>query len=152
MKRVKVALDVNIPRRVVRMLQTGFGDQGYEFLHEPEFAVANAADEFWALAFKRFGGQIVLSGDKNIAKRPNQILAFKENDLICFFCESRWSEQDHIFKVAHLVYWWPRIQEHLATCQPKDCWWVPMAIHRSDFREVKLPSNVLDKARKQKSV
>ena len=73
------------------MLTTGFGDQGFEFIYESDFAPADAPDEHWAVAFKRFGGRIVHSADKNIAKKPHQIMAFKENGLICFFLESRWS-------------------------------------------------------------
>jgi hypothetical protein len=151
-KRRKVALDANIPRRIVRMLQTGFGEQGYEFLHEPEFAPSNAEDEYWTTAFRRFGGEIIISGDKNITKRPYQITAFKDNNLICFFCEKKWSEHDHIFKAAHLVYWWPRIHAQLANCKAKDCWWVPMGIRPLDFREVRLPRHVIQTARQQKSI
>lgn len=77
MKRTKVALDANLPPRFVRMLQSGFGDQGYEFLWEPNFAPAEAADESWAASFSRFGGEVVLSADKNIARRPHQILGSK---------------------------------------------------------------------------
>ena len=148
MKRVKIACDVNIPQRLVRVLQTGFGDQGFEFIWEPEFAAATADDEVWADAFKRFGGQVVLSGDKNIAKRPHQMIAFQDNDFICFFCDRLWNNQDLTFKVAHLVYWWPRIQEKLADSVPRDCWWVPMGIRPLPFRKVEIPAHVLQQARK----
>jgi len=141
-KRTKVALDVNIPLRLVRMLNSGFQDQGFEFIWEPEFANAADPDEHWAVAFRRFGGEVVISGDKNIAKRPHQILAFQDNDLICFFCEHTWASQDMTFKCAHLLMWWTRIQAALATAKPKDCWWVPMALRDVPMRKVVLPDGI----------
>jgi hypothetical protein len=135
-----------MPRRLVRMLNTGYGSQGFEFVYETEFAAARDEDEFWATAFRRFGGEVILSGDKNIAKKPHQIIAFKENELICFFFDKRWANQDVTFQVAHMMFWWPRIQTQLDTCNPRDCWWVPMAIRDNPFRKIELPANVEAKA------
>jgi hypothetical protein len=146
-----VALDVNMPKRLVRLLNTGFGSQGFEFVYETEFADARDEDGFWATAFRRFGGEVVLSGDKNIAKKPHQIIAFKENELICFFCDKRWGNQDAIYQVAHMMFWWPRIQTHLDDCNARDCWWVPMAIRDEAFRKVELPANVEEAATKARN-
>jgi PIN like domain len=131
-----------MPKRLVRLLNTGFGSQGFEFVYETEFAAARDEDAFWATAFRRFGGEVVLSGDKQIAKKPHQIIAFKENELICFFCDKRWGNQDVIYQVAHMMFWWPRIQTQIEICKPRDCWWVPMAIRHDQFRKVELPADV----------
>ena len=147
MKRTKVALDVCTPKRLVGMLQSGFGDQGFEFIYETQFAPATAEDQFWATAFRRFGGEIVITGDKNIAKRPHQIIAFKDNDLICFFCEGRWSEMPQAYKAAHLIYWWPRIQEKIRKSVPRDCWWIPLMIKPDPFTKVEIPTHIEAKAR-----
>jgi hypothetical protein len=124
------------------MLRSGFGDHGFEFLWEPDFAAANAPDEAWSAAFRRFGGEIVISGDKNLAKRPHQILAFMETGLVGFFLDRKWSGQDMTFKAAHLIMWWPRIQGHLAACKARDCWWVPMGLRTGDFTRVQLPTRI----------
>lgn len=147
MKRVNVALDACIPERVVRMLQSGFGDQGFDFIWEPRFAPGSTPDESWAIAFRRFGGNVVITGDKNIAKRPHQILAFKENGLICFFCQNMWAQQDMTFKCAHILVWWPRIQLQLREARPKDCWWIPMGLRNAPFKEVKVPDSAQKKRR-----
>jgi hypothetical protein len=135
----KVALDVNMPERLVRMLNSGFRDQGFEFVWEPDFASRSATDEHWATAFRLFGGEIAITGDKNIAKRPHQILAFQENDLICFFCKHDWARQDLTFKCAHVLMWWMRIQVVLETAQPRDCWWIPMALRDIPLERVVVP-------------
>jgi hypothetical protein len=131
------------------MLNTGFGGHGFEFIYENEFAAPNSPDEHWAYSFKRFGGQVVLSGDKNIAKRPHQIIAFKDNDLICFFCEARWASMDLPFKIAHIIYWWPNMQTRIGLSKPGDCWWVPMPIGPGEFRVAEVPIDVQANARKQ---
>jgi hypothetical protein len=128
------------------MLNSGFGDTGYEFVWEPDFAPANAEDEFWAVAFKRFGGAVVISGDKNIAKRPHQISAFRENGLISFFMLKTWASMDLTFKAGHTIAWWPRIQSHLAQCRAGDSFWVPMAMRTVPFVKVEIPDGVEKKA------
>jgi hypothetical protein len=147
-KRTKVALDANIPERLVRMLQSGFGDQGYEFLWEPDFAAANAGDDVWTVAFRRFGGQLVITGDKNLARRPHQVLGFIENDLVGFFFERKWAERDLAFKAAHMMMWWPRIQRQYSTCRPRDCWWVPSVLRDGAMRKVELPKNAEGKRKR----
>jgi hypothetical protein len=143
----KVGCDVNVPHRAVTMLNSGFGDQGYEFIWEPAFASPDAEDEHWAMAFKRFGGEVVITGDKNIAKRLHQILAFKDNNLICFFCKNAWASQDPVFKCAHLLMWWPRIQATLQSAKPKDCWWIPMGLRAGlPLEEVRIPNDARQKA------
>lgn len=138
MKRVKIALDANIPERIVRMLNGGFQNAGFEFHWEPDFAPADATDEFWAVAFQRFGGSVIISGDKNIAKRPHQIKAFCDCNLICFFCTGTWSQNDLPFQTGHLIRWWPEMQAILQTAKPKDCWWLPVGM-RGEFKKVEVP-------------
>lgn len=129
------------------MLNSGFGDTGYEFVWEPEFAPASAEDEFWAVAFRRFGGAIVISGDKNIAKRPHQIAAFRENGLISFFMLHRWASQDLTFKAGHTIAWWPRIQAHLSLCKAGEAYWVPMSLRTIPFEKVVIPDAVTKKTK-----
>lgn len=130
------------------MLNRGFKDTGYEFHWEPTLAPASAADEFWAEAFRRFGGTVVITGDKNIARRPHQMLAFRECGLTCFFIGSTWSSLDLTFKVAHLVRWWPVIRTYIETESPQKSWWVPGAL-RGEFKEVNLDAYVKKQAAKK---
>ncbi|MDF1734932.1 MAG: hypothetical protein P1U37_06575 [Minwuia sp.] len=147
MRRIKVALDANIPQRTVGMLNSGFRDQGYEFHWEPSFASSSAEDEFWAAAFTRFGGQVVLTGDKNIARRPHQIAAFREHGLIGFYCARTWAQSDLAYKSAHLIRWWPTIHEMIAEAKPGDAWWVPMGL-RGEFKKVENAGTVRKRQKK----
>jgi hypothetical protein len=108
------------------MLNSGFRDQG-------------------------FGGEVVISADKNIAKRPHQVLAFKDNGLICFFMQRTWASQDMTFKCAHLMCWWMRIMPQLKAMRPRDCHWVPMTWCDGPLKEVVLPDALDPKTRRQRS-
>ncbi|RVU12226.1 hypothetical protein EOS93_06045 [Rhizobium sp. RMa-01] len=140
MSRVKVALDANVPERVVRMLNSGFGGTSYEFHWEPDFAPANSPDEFWAIAFQRFGGSVIITGDKNIAKRPHQINAFRQCGLVGFFCSKTWNEFDLAYKCAHLIRWWPVIQAKIEEGYGAS-WWLPGGLS-GDFKEVRVPGGL----------
>lgn len=153
MKRVRVALDANLPRRLVQLLRAGFNDQGYEFMWEPDFAPSNAQDEFWLDSFARFGGEIVLTADKNIARRPHQLLAFRETKLKGYFFESRWATYDGPYKAAHLMLWWPRIAMHARFSKKGDCVWVPAPLQAKEFKQINFaklqPSKLEPKPRKK---
>jgi hypothetical protein len=148
-RRTKVALDANIPQRLVRMLESGFGAQGFEFIWEPDFAAGDDDDDVWAAAFRRFGGRLVITGDKNMARRPHQILAFKESGLVGFFFERKWAEFDLTFRAAHMIMWWPRIQVKFADSNPGDCWWVPAMLREHPFTKAELPAHEQTEPRRQ---
>lgn len=127
------------------MLNSGFRDTGYEFHWEPTFAPASAPDEFWAAAFQRFGGTIAITGDKNIAKRPHQMLAFHDCGLTCFFIAQAWGGLDLTFKCAHIIRWWPDIRTQIESTSSQQSWWVPGGL-RGKFKEVNI--SALEKFRK----
>lgn len=139
MKRVRVALDANLPQRLVSLLRAAFQDQGFEFMWEPDFAPANAQDEHWLDAFARFGGEVVLSADKNIARRPHQLIAVQQAGLKGYFFDNRWAQHDGPYKAAHLMLWWPRIATHARFSKPGDCVWVPAPLHAKEFRVIRSP-------------
>jgi hypothetical protein len=89
----KVTVAEDISRRVAGTLKVAYEDRGYEFIFIPDVAGYGEQDEFWAVKFRRFGGEIVLTADKNISSRPHQLRAFKDDDLICFFMAKRWTSR-----------------------------------------------------------
>lgn len=119
------------------MLNAGFKDAGYEFYWEPEFAPPDSTDEFWAAAFQRFGGSVVITGDKNIGRRPHQMLAFQQCQLTCFFCGGSWSGMDLAFKCGHLIRWWPEIRAIIERSEEQKSWWIPAGMQGA-FKEVQV--------------
>ncbi|MGB8900955.1 MAG: hypothetical protein WCC90_17685 [Methylocella sp.] len=148
MKR-KVAVDEDISRRVASTLNVAYGDKGYEFIYIVDLVGHGAKDEFWAERFGKFGGEIILSADKNIAKKPRKLLAFRENELICFFMQPLWSNRPGHYKLCHALYWWHWIHKKLHECQKRDCWQVPLVLTGNEFKRLEIPAHVLEAAQSQ---
>ncbi len=132
---------------MVSLLKAGFQDQGYEFFWEPEFAPAKAADEFWADAFRRFGGEIVISADKMIACRPHQIRAFEQNGLKSFFLGRRWQPTTMRYKAAHIMFWWPKIASVALTIPKGQSYWVPIELTDKKLKRAEVPDDAATKKR-----
>jgi hypothetical protein len=142
-----VAIDCNMPERMVTLLQTGFGQQGFEFIHESKFADRRDDDEHWVEKFRQFGGRVVLSADRNIGKRPHQRLAFKRAGMKTFFLHQKWHTFSMSYRAAHLIQWWPRVADQLRQMRNGDAFWVPPSMEGA-FKAVEVPEEVLNAARK----
>lgn len=134
MRRIKVAVDCNMSRRAAGMLEALYGEQGYEFVMVADLVPPGTRDEHWADVFKRFGGQVVLSGDPRIGYRPHQARAFIANGFVSFFLAAPWSELPGHVKSAHLAYWWPAIHAKILEGPAGRNWRVPCAGKRAVLR------------------
>ena len=150
MSRQKVALDCDVPRRLVEAMNALYGDRGFEFIHVTQMGLATADDDVWAKAFKQFGGKITLSADKAITKKPHKLLAFQESALKSYFMEPPWSLQKLNYKAGHLIYWWAAIERHLPICKEGECWQIPLNIKPAEFKPLKIPDEVLELAKAEK--
>ena len=154
MRRLKVALDCDISIRMAAVLGPLYGDRGFEFVHVSEFVPSDTRDEHWADAFKRFGGYISVSADRNIATKPHKALAFIDNRFIAFFMASAWSRMHGHLKAAHLAYWWPAMEATIREDKRGVCWQVPCEVKDRDLmlyevklRQLRIPDDVLEQAR-----
>lgn len=157
MRRIKVAIDCDVSRRWVSVLTSAYGDRGYEFVHVRDLVPARHEDEHWANAFVRFGGNVTISGDVGIAKKPHKQVAFIDNGLACFFLQPPWSAAPGKVKLAHLVYWWPAIEDKISQGAEGQCWQVPfeyrsqiLRLRSLEFNHLKVPDEVLEKVRRLK--
>jgi PIN like domain len=158
-KRLRVALDCDVPDRLAPVLNSLYGDKGFEFFPVTAFAAANSSDDHWADAFKRFGGHITLSGDAQIAYKPHKVLSFIDNGFMSFFFASPWHRSPGYVKAAHTIYWWPTIAQKAAAGETGRCWRVPCDLKNAadrftDLRLVPgelealvIPDHVLQEAR-----
>lgn len=88
MRKVKVALDCDISHRIVGALESLYADRGFEFVAVDKLVPAASTDDHWAAAFKRFGGEVTLSADTQIAVKPHKVLSFIDNGFQSFFLQS----------------------------------------------------------------
>lgn len=154
MKNIKVAIDCDVSRRWVSVLTSAYGDRGYEFVYVRDLVPAKHEDEHWANVFVRIGGTATISGDSAIAKKPHKQVAFIDNGLACFFLQPPWSAAPGRVKLAHLVYWWPAIEEKITQDARGQCWQVPfefrsqvLRLRPRNLKHLRVPDDVLTRAR-----
>jgi hypothetical protein len=145
-----VALDADIPKKAVTALKVIFGGDELDFLWVPDIVPANTEDIFWAPVFRKKGGRVIISGDKEIAKRPHQIIAFQQNELICFFMEPPWSSNYRLnAKAASLIYWWPAIATQIEKSSLGDVWQVPLGWKIGEMKSLRIPEEALKEVEAQ---
>lgn len=159
MRRLKVALDCDVPDRIAPVLNSLYGHKGFEFYPVTEFAAGSSSDDHWADAFKRFGGHVTLSADGQIAYKPHKALAFIDNGFMSFFFATPWQQSPGHVKAAHAIYWWPAIEHKIAEGELGKCWRIPCELKMANDRLADLrltpcglealviPAHVLDAAR-----
>ena len=163
-RRLKVALDCDVPERLASVFNSLYGHRGFEFFPVTEFAPGNSTDDHWADAFKRFGGHVTLSGDGQIAYKPHKALAFIDNGFISFFFATPWQRTLGHVKAAHAVYWWPIIERQILLGPRGRCWRIPcdlkMANNRlldlrlvpGELESLVIPEEVLEQARHERAM
>lgn len=157
MKLVKVALDCDIPEPLAPMLNAAFGSRGFDFIHVSKIVPPGTTDEVWADTFKRFGGEITVSADKNIIKKPHKALAFTENGFKAFFMQPTWSNAPGRVKLAHIIYWWPEMSALADRSVDANSWQVPfeyrnnaLTLQAAEFKVLRVPDHILDGVREER--
>lgn len=150
MKLTKVALDCDIPEALAPILNAAFEKHGYQFTPVSQIVPPGTSDETWANVFKRFGGEITLSADKNIIKKPHKALAFLRHGFKAFFMPPHWSNAPGRIKLTHIVYWWSEMAKKAEASPAGSCWQVPLdykdgvlRLAPAGFKELKVPDGVL---------
>jgi hypothetical protein len=142
----------DIPRKASKALTAVYGSGELEFVYVPDIVAPGTDDGFWAERFRQLGGRITLSGDKNIAKRPHQIIAFQRNELITFFMEPPWSSAPLHAKAAHLIYWWPAISKQIDNSSVGDVWQVPYRFESGDMKSLRIPEDAIAKITERNAI
>lgn len=162
MRRIKVAIDCDISHRLAAVLDALYGHLGFEFTHVKDFADPASPDDFWADVFGRFGGEVTLSADGQIAYKPHKVLSFIDNGFIAFFAATPWQHMPGHLKAAHLAHAWPAIEAKIREGEKGRCWRIPCVtkivdgkhsdLHLSpvSLEPLVIPEDVLQSARQIK--
>lgn len=152
MNKRKVAVDVCIPRPLVKVLETVYWNYGYSFTHVLD--LGGGPDEDWARKFHEQGGDVVLSGDMGIGRRPHQQAAFIDSGLICYFPKHPFQELGKFKKSAYLIHNWELIHHHLLEVKGPSCWAMPtkhrndvLSLSKIEFKKMNIPESVLSDLR-----
>jgi hypothetical protein len=136
---LKVRADENVSIRIVRAVRDIALSQGWELSHVREHHESRTLDETWLPRFAQESGNAILSADRKMLARPNQIRAIAATGLVGIFLPRRWAESRRHIQAAHILYWWPRIEETIASSAKSACWRVPFGF--TDANIEVLPTN-----------
>jgi hypothetical protein len=90
---LKIRADEHISPKLVRAVQSIALSAGWELSHVRDHNSARTADETWMPRFVAEGGQVIISADRKILARPNQLLAIADGNLIGVFLSAKWAER-----------------------------------------------------------
>ena len=153
----KVAVDRCLSPRFPGMLNAMYGRHGYEFISVKD--LGGGPDTMWADTFKRFGGELVLSGDYRIATRPHEALAFIDNGFKSFFPGSEWQKISMLHKSAWILHQWGLLMAELDQIPSGSCWRLGIS-YRSEhlslgntisLKRLEIPKRILDQERARAS-
>ena len=92
-------------------------------------------DEDWISIFAGNGGQVIVSADRKMLKRPTLIKKVCQLGLIGIYFPAEWAESRCGRQAAHMLYWWPRIEQTILACQKGTAWVVPKGFGSGDLRQ-----------------
>lgn len=124
---MKIALDQNLPPKLVGVI-TGLYEDGERHdvcsskKYEPQI---KTPDLMWIQAFVADGGQVIISGEREMRSVPHVQKGIAETGVIAYFVPTAWNAFKMEDKAGHLLIWWNRIVGHAATAPAGSLWLIP---------------------------
>lgn len=124
---MKIALDQNLPPKLVGVIIGLFEDGPKHDVcsskkYEPEL---KTPDLMWIQRFAAEGGQVVISGEKEMRSVPHVIKGIEETGVVAYFVPGAWSQFKMEDKAGYVLIWWNRIVDHAASAPAGSCWMIP---------------------------
>lgn len=140
---MKVAFDEHIPPALARALQAlaDAGDlEDVQFCSARDYAPKSKPDTDvpWIQAFAADGGNVLISGERQMRAIPEVHAGIRETGVVSFYVPPSWNHFDMARRVAFILAWWGRIVAKAKDSQPGDAWIIPLAWGASAFRRVKV--------------
>lgn len=82
-------------------------------------------DVIWVKKFADADGFAVLGADGAMTTRPHEVVAINETGLKLVLLDQRWARAKKHMQIAHLFFWWPRIEAVLQSDVKQKCFRVP---------------------------
>ncbi|MGM0583380.1 MAG: hypothetical protein ACQEUZ_01850 [Pseudomonadota bacterium] len=78
-------------------------------------------DEHWITKFAQEGGDAILSADRDFLNLAPQVNAVFETGLRVIHLPHNWGQAKGYLQAAHILQWWPRIEEVLKAMKAREC-------------------------------
>lgn len=126
--------DEHLSPRIIRAVCEIALRKGWRLEKVVGSALCNREDEDWVEAFAESGGNAIVSADRAMLKRPTLIKKISDLGLIGIYLPSEWAEARRQYQAAHILFWWPKIEQTIETSAPGSAWIVPKGFNSGDLR------------------
>lgn len=93
------------------------------------------SDEDWIEEFSSSGRNVFVSADRKMLRRPTMVQNIINLDLMAFFLPGEWGQKPRHYQAAHILYWWPKIEECIQISPAGMAWLVPKGFGTGDLRQ-----------------
>jgi hypothetical protein len=140
---LKVAFDEHIPPALARAL-SALNLDGVSFCSARDYAPKEKPenDVPWVAAFSADGGEVIISGERQMRSLPEVQAGIAETGVIAFYLPPRWNQWDMPRRVAFVLAWFERIIAKAKGSKPGDAWMVPLGWEHGQFKPVKVETKL----------
>lgn len=138
---MRCCADENVAPKLARFIRDFLLSKAHTLDTVDDHQARGVEDEIWVRKFAAAGGQAIVTGDAAMMARPHEVAAIKEAGLILIVLPKNWTTWRLHLQLAHLAFWWPRIEATLAVAKAPSCYRVPkefsekaqLALERVDY-------------------
>jgi len=149
---VKIRADEHVSEQIVRAVREIALSKDWYLSHVVEAGYGGAADEHWATAFAREGGEAILTADTDFHKRHAQMAAIAQTGLKVIHMPPAWAQSRGDLQAAHIFQWWRRIENKLVSMRRRECYQPPWNINeKGELKKVQMDfQNAIKKQKRKK--
>jgi predicted nuclease of predicted toxin-antitoxin system len=119
---LKIRADEHVVPRLVEIVRGLACSGGVELSSVREVGHHGRSDVSWVTAFAEQGGDAILSADTDFFKRHHQVVAIRDTGLNVIHLPKKWASAPAHLQAAHLLMWWPKIEETVRDAGPGHVW------------------------------
>ena len=128
---MRIRADEHVSPSIVRIVTELALSPGFEITSVIGAGHRGTEDQYWVTAFATDGGDAIITADTDFFKRPNQIVAVDETGLKVIYLSSKWASAPGYLQAAHILMWWPRIEQRLLAAKQREVWAVKWNINEA---------------------
>jgi hypothetical protein len=141
--------DEHVSPWITRVIQDCCTVSGHVIHTVDDYQAKGLKDEIWVRKFAKAGGEAILSADEMMVRRHAELVAICDAGLRLVLLPPKWSNSVRSLQASHILFWWPRIEEVLATSRPRSVYKVPWGFAEKPIERVKFDYEAQRKKLKQ---
>ena len=122
---MKICADEHVSPKIVKVVRDIALSPNCEICHISDAGNCGASDVSWITEFAQDNGKAILPADSDFHKRPHQVVAVWESDLIVIHLRPKWANSQRHVQAACILYLWKAIENILTKSPSGRCWRVP---------------------------